>query len=76
MSLRANLIANYLGQGWTAVMGLAFVPMYIHYLGMEAYGLIGLFAVMQAWMSLLVATCKHPRPDLQTSRFSARISCK
>ena len=24
---------------------------------------------------LPVATCKHPRPDLQTSRFSARISC-
>lgn len=34
-------------------MGLAFVPLYIRYLGMEAYGLIGLFAVLQAWLSLL-----------------------
>ncbi len=34
-------------------MGLAFIPLYIQYLGMEAYGLIGLFAVMQAWLSLL-----------------------
>lgn len=34
-------------------MGLAFVPLYIQYLGIEAYGLIGLFAVMQAWLSLL-----------------------
>ncbi|MDG4595649.1 MAG: oligosaccharide flippase family protein [Candidatus Contendobacter sp.] len=51
--LKRNLIANYLGQGWTALMGLAFVPLYIQYLGIEAYGLIGLFAVLQAWLSLL-----------------------
>ncbi|MHB1620726.1 MAG: oligosaccharide flippase family protein [Sulfuricella sp.] len=53
MSLKKNILANYLGQGWSAVMGLAFIPLYIQYLGMEAYGLIGLFAVMQAWLALL-----------------------
>ena len=53
MSVKRNVIANYLGQGWVAVMGLAFVPLYIRLLGMEAYGLIGLFAVMQAWLTLL-----------------------
>jgi O-antigen/teichoic acid export membrane protein len=51
--LKKNLIANYLGQGWTALMGLAFIPLYIKYLGIEAYGLIGLFAIIQAWLSLL-----------------------
>lgn len=51
--LKRNLIANYLGQGWVALMGLAFIPLYIKYLGIEAYGLIGLFAVLQAWLSLL-----------------------
>ncbi len=34
-------------------MGLAFVPLYIKYLGMEAYGLIGVFAILQAWLTLL-----------------------
>jgi len=34
-------------------MGLAFIPLYIKYLGIEAYGLIGLFAVLQAWLALL-----------------------
>lgn len=53
MSLKHNLLANYLGQGWASLMGLAFVPIYIMYLGMEAYGLIGLFAVLQAWLTLL-----------------------
>ena len=51
--LKRNLIANYLGQGWAALMGLAFIPLYIKYIGIEAYGLIGLFAVLQAWFSLL-----------------------
>jgi O-antigen/teichoic acid export membrane protein len=34
-------------------MGLAFVPVYIRYLGIEAYGLIGIFAILQAWLTLL-----------------------
>jgi O-antigen/teichoic acid export membrane protein len=51
--LKRNLIANYLGQGWAALMGLAFIPLYIKYLGIEAYGLIGLFGVLQAWLALL-----------------------
>jgi O-antigen/teichoic acid export membrane protein len=34
-------------------MGLAFLPLYVKYLGAESYGLIGLFAVMQASLSLL-----------------------
>lgn len=34
-------------------MGIVFVPLYIQYLGIEAYGLVGIFAVLQAWLSLL-----------------------
>jgi O-antigen/teichoic acid export membrane protein len=51
--LKRNLIANYLGQGWVALMNIAFIPWYIKYIGIEAYGMIGLFAVMQAWLTLL-----------------------
>ncbi|MDD2714785.1 MAG: oligosaccharide flippase family protein [Candidatus Wallbacteria bacterium] len=51
--LKKNIIANYFGQGWTALMGLLFVPLYIKYLGMESYGLIGIFAMLQAWLTLL-----------------------
>jgi O-antigen/teichoic acid export membrane protein len=53
MSLKRNVLANYLGQAWSAIMSLAFVPLYIKYLGIEAYGLIGIFVVLQAWLSLL-----------------------
>ena len=34
-------------------MSLAFVPLYIKYLGIEAYGLIGIFVMLQAWLTLL-----------------------
>lgn len=51
MSLKKNILANYLGQGWVALMGLAFIPIYIKYLGMEAYGLIGFHATLHAWLS-------------------------
>jgi O-antigen/teichoic acid export membrane protein len=53
MSLKKNVIANYLGNGWTSLMNLVFVPYYIQYLGMEAYGLIGFYATLQACMMLL-----------------------
>lgn len=50
--LARNVIANYLGQGWTAIMAIAFVPIYIDHLGMEAYGLIGFFSVMQSLLTV------------------------
>jgi O-antigen/teichoic acid export membrane protein len=53
MAIKRNLIANYLGQGWVGLLGVAFIPLYIQYLGVEAFGLIGLFAVLQASLSLL-----------------------
>lgn len=34
-------------------MGLVFIPVYIDYLGMEAFGLIGVLASLQAWFALL-----------------------
>lgn len=68
--LKRNIIANYVGQGWSAVMGLAFVPLYIQYLGMESYGLIGLFAVMQAWLTLLDMGMT-PTLNREMARFTA-----
>lgn len=52
-SLKTNVVANYLGQGWRALMALAFVPTWISILGIEAYGLVGIFLVLQAWLGLL-----------------------
>jgi O-antigen/teichoic acid export membrane protein len=51
--VKRNIVANFAGQGWSALMALAFVPLYIKFLGIEAYGLIGFFAMLQAAFQML-----------------------
>jgi len=51
--LKRNIAANFVGQGWTALMSLAFVPLYIKFLGIEAYGLIGFYALLQGMLQIL-----------------------
>lgn len=53
MSIQANVLANFLGQGWNALMGIAFIPLYVRYLGLESYGLLGVYALIQGWLALL-----------------------
>ncbi len=48
-----NVIANVAGNVWTGLMGLAFIPLYIHFMGIESYGLVGFFLTLQAVFSLL-----------------------
>lgn len=52
-NLKLNIIANYAGSIWTALMSLAFVPLYIRFMGMESYGLIGLFGTLITMFSVL-----------------------
>ena len=49
--LKRNIVANYMGTAWNAIMGIAFVPLYIKYLGTEAYGIIGVSAVIGTFLS-------------------------
>ena len=53
MSLKKNILANYLSQFYVTLIGIVMVPMYINYMGAEAYGLVGFFAMLQAWFNLL-----------------------
>lgn len=48
MSIRRNVLANGAGRVWSSLMSFAFVPLYIRFLGMEAYGLIGFFISLLA----------------------------
>jgi O-antigen/teichoic acid export membrane protein len=70
VSLKRSVVANYLGQGWSALLGLALLPFYIRYIGMEAFGLVGLFAVMQSWLSLLDMGMT-PTLNREMARFTA-----
>jgi O-antigen/teichoic acid export membrane protein len=48
-----NFIANLAGSGWTALIGLICTPLYIKFMGMEAYGLVGFYFMLQGVVQLL-----------------------
>lgn len=53
MSLKKNIFANYISQIYVTFIGIVMVPLYLKYMGAEAYGLVGFFAMLQAWFNVL-----------------------
>ena len=51
--VKHNILANYFGSIWQMAMGVLFVPLYIKFLGIESYGIIGFFASLQAALFIL-----------------------
>jgi O-antigen/teichoic acid export membrane protein len=51
--LKKNIVANFTGNIWQTLIGLLFIPLYIKFMGVESYGLIGIFATLQAMFGLL-----------------------
>ncbi|QTE92135.1 lipopolysaccharide biosynthesis protein [Shewanella algae] len=52
-SLKKNIIYNYISQIYVTLIGIVLLPLYIKYMGVEAYGLVGFFAMLQAWFGIL-----------------------
>jgi len=50
---KRNIIANFFGRAWPNLLAFFFVPVYIKYMGIEAYGLIGFFTSLQAVITFL-----------------------
>jgi O-antigen/teichoic acid export membrane protein len=48
-----NTLANYAGNVLTALIAFIFIPVYIRYLGIGSYGIIGFFASLQAFLAFL-----------------------
>ena len=53
LPLRKNLLANFAGRFWASGISLVFIPLYIRFLGIEAYGLIGVYLSLMALVSIL-----------------------
>src|SRR6266403_5298623 len=47
------LLANFAGSGWSTLVQLICVPLYIKFLGIEAFGLIGFYLMFQAMLQIL-----------------------
>jgi O-antigen/teichoic acid export membrane protein len=53
MHIKKNILANLVGKVWGTLMSLLFVPLYIKFIGIEAYGLMGVFATLQVILGVL-----------------------
>ena len=51
--LKRTVLMSYVGQVYAALIALAAMPFYLHYLGAEAFGLVGFYVMLQAWAQLL-----------------------
>jgi O-antigen/teichoic acid export membrane protein len=51
--IKKNIAANFGGSLWTALVSLLFIPIYLHFLGVEAYGLVAIFATLLAMFAVL-----------------------
>jgi O-antigen/teichoic acid export membrane protein len=69
MSFKRNLLVSYVSQIYVTLIGIVIVPVYIQYMGAEAYGLIGFYAMLQAWF-LLLDMGLAPTMSRETARFA------
>jgi O-antigen/teichoic acid export membrane protein len=51
--LRTNFLATFVRFGGIALIQFVCVPLYIRYLGIEAYGLVGFYVMLQATLRIL-----------------------
>lgn len=71
MRTTKNLLAGFTNAAWSGILGLAVLPIYLKYLGIESYGLIGFSVMMQSVMSLLDMGIT-PTINREIARFAAK----
>lgn len=71
-SLKLNILASYLSQIYLIIISIAILPFYIRYMGAEAYGLVGFFAMLQGLFNLLDFGLT-PTISRQTAQYNAGV---
>lgn len=67
---KVNIISNFAGRFVTAALSIVFVPIYLRYLSVELYGIIGFFTSIQAFLYLFDGGIS-PTLNRETARLSA-----
>ena len=65
-----NVLSSYASQIYLIIISIAILPVYIKYMGAEAYGLVGFFAMLQGLFSLLDFGLT-PTISRQTAQYNA-----
>jgi O-antigen/teichoic acid export membrane protein len=72
-AFKRNILANYVSQIYVTLVGILILPLYLKYMGAEAYGLVGFFTMLQAWFNLLDMGLT-PTVARETARFRGGAS--
>lgn len=67
---KVNIVSNFAGRFVVAFFGIIFVPIYLRYLSVEMYGIIGFFSSIQAFLFLLDGGIS-PTLNREVARLSA-----
>ena len=51
--VKSNIVANLLSQVWSSALALGFIPLYIRFMGIESFGLVGFYAAIQNVLGVL-----------------------
>lgn len=51
--MKFTLLRAYVAQAYVSLIGIVLMPLYLRYLGAEAFGLVGFYIMLQAWMQIL-----------------------
>jgi O-antigen/teichoic acid export membrane protein len=51
--VKFGLLANFAGTGWAALVQLVCVPLFVKFLGIEGYGLIGFYLMLQTLFQVM-----------------------
>ena len=52
-NLKSNIAFNFLGSAWLGILTLAVTPFHVHFLGIEAFGFVGLITMLQVLLNTL-----------------------
>jgi O-antigen/teichoic acid export membrane protein len=70
--LKIELVASFAGTGWSGLVQLACIPAYIKLMGIESYGLIGFYLVLQATLQVLDLGLS-PTMNREMARYSVHL---
>jgi O-antigen/teichoic acid export membrane protein len=69
--MKFGLLANFAGTGASAVAQLACIPLYVKFLGIEGYGLIGFYLMLQTLLQVLDLGLS-PTVNREMARYSVK----
>ncbi len=73
--IRQNIIANLIGRAWGIISVYLFIPLYLKFLGIEVYGLVGFYSTLLGVLAFadmgLTATLKREMPRLSVRKDTA-----